>query len=432
MESQDKTTVVGDNTEQVGTFTVFGQTDFRWLFLGAILANAAQWIQQVTMGWLIYDITASGTMLGTLNLVRSFATLGLAPVAGVAIDRASRRTLMFITNSWFLLNNAVLGIVLLAGYTQIWPLFVFTLLGGMAMAIDQPLRQTVLFTLVPRSLVPSAVALLQTGWALMRTLGPAIGGFLIVWIGPGGNFLVQGAAFALITLTIPRLNFSPTTSTATKTAAFSNIKDGLRFVLSDTNTRTFFLMGWILSICIIPIFVVMPPIYAKDIFGGGPQVLGSLLSAVGVGGIVGGLVVANLKKVDRRGLVELAGLFLLSLSLIGFAISTNLWVALVLFGMAGFFEMIFIITNQTSLQLSIPDGLRGRVNGIIMLSSGLVPIGSLIAGIGADTIGPRPTAALFSGAAGVIAIIVFLTSPTVRNYRLSRVLVVEDPIQDEN
>jgi MFS family permease len=432
MEYQDQTTVVGDKTELVSTFTVFGQADFRWLFLGAILANAAQWIQQVTMSWLIYDITASGTMLGTLNLVRSVATLGLAPVAGVAIDRASRRTLMFITNSWFLVINVVLGIALLAGYTQIWLVFVFTLLGGMAMAIDQPLRQTILFTLVPRSLVPSAVALLQTGWALMRTLGPAIGGFLIVWIGPGGNFLVQAAAFALITLTIPRLNFRPTTTSTTKTAAFTNIKEGLQFVLNDTHTRTFFMMGWILSICIIPIFVVMPPIYAKDIFDGGPQVLGSLLSAVGVGGIAGGLVVAALKKVDRRGLVELAGLFMLSLSLIGFAISTNLWVALVLFGLAGFFEMIFIITNQTSLQLSIPDELRGRVNGIITLSSGLVPIGSLIAGVGADTIGPRPTAALFSGSAGVIAIIVFLASTTVRNYRLSRVLAVEDTIQEIN
>ena len=89
-----------------------------------------------------------------------------------------------------------------------------------------------------------------------------------------------------------------------------------------------------------------------------------------------------------------------------------------------------IITNQTMLQLSIPDELRGRVNGIITLSSGLVPIGSLIAGVGADLVGPRPTAALLSGTAGLIAAIVFLASPTIRNYRLSRVLAADETSQD--
>jgi MFS family permease len=118
-------------------------------------------------------------------------------------------------------------------------------------------------------------------------------------------------------------------------------------------------------------------------------------------------------------------MLLLGLSLVGFAINDQLWVALVLLGLAGFFEMIFIITNQTLLQLSIPDELRGRVNGIIMLTSGLTPLGSLIAGIGADTVGPRPTTVLLGGAAVAISIIVFWTSPTIRGYRLSRVLALE-------
>ena len=119
-------------------------------------------------------------------------------------------------------------------------------------------------------------------------------------------------------------------------------------------------------------------------------------------------------------------MLLLGLALVGFAFSTQLWVALLFFGMAGFFEMIFLITNQTLLQLSIPDELRGRVNGIITLSSGLMPLGSLIAGIGADTIGPRPTTALLGGSAAAITAIVFLVSPTIRGYRLSGVLALEE------
>lgn len=405
-----------------GTFAILGQADFRWLFLGNILANAAQWIQGVTMSWLVYEWTSSGTILGSLNLVSTFATLGLAPLAGVAIDRLSRRRLMLFTNSWFLVINLALGLTLLSGLQKVWPLFLFTLLGGMALAIDQPLRQTVLFTLVPRHLAPNAVALLQTGWATMRTLGPAIGGTLLLWIGPGGNFLVQAGAFALITWTILHLVFPPVPVTGAKTATFSNLKRGLQYVLGDARTRTFFLMGWILSIFIIPIFVVMPAIYASDIFQGGPEVLGYLLSAIGVGGVAAGLVIVSLKRVDRRGLVEVAGLLGLSLCLVGFSLSNHLWLSLLLLVLAGFCEMVFIITNQTLLQLSIPDELRGRVNGIITLSSGLVPIGSLIAGVGADWLGPRPTTLLLSAAAGLVSLTALLTSRTLRDYRLSHEL----------
>ncbi len=428
MTTQESNPITSQASNPASTFSVFGQPDFRWLFLGNVLANAAQWIQQVTMSWLVYEWTSSGAVLGSLSLVSTFATLGLAPLAGVAIDRLSRRRLMLFTNSWSLVINLALGLTLLTGLTQVWPLFLFTLLGGMAMAIDQPLRQTVLFTLVPRNLTPNAVALLQTGWATMRTLGPAIGGTLLLWIGAGGNFLVQASAYGLITWTILRLAFPPVPAAGPQTPTFGNLKQGLRFVLGDRHTRTFFLMGWILSFFIIPIFVVMPSIYAHDIFQGGPEVLGSLLSAVGVGGIVGGLVVASFKKIDRRGLLEVAGLVGLSLSLVGFSLSEHLWLSLLLMALAGFCEMTFIVTNQTLLQLSIPDELRGRVNGIITLSNGLMPIGSLIAGVGADLLGPRPTALWLSAAAGTISLAALLTSRTLREYRLSRGLVPTQPV----
>jgi MFS family permease len=122
-------------------------------------------------------------------------------------------------------------------------------------------------------------------------------------------------------------------------------------------------------------------------------------------------------------------MLLLGLSLIGFAFSTRLWVALVSCALAGFFEMIFLITNQTLLQLSIPDELRGRVNGIITLSSGLRSLGSLIAGIGADAIGPRPMTALLGGSAAAITALVYLVSPTIRRYRLSKGLASERTVR---
>ena len=137
---------------------------------------------------------------------------------------------------------------------------------------------------------------------------------------------------------------------------------------------------------------------------------------------------ASLGQIDRRGMLQLASLLLLSFSLIAFAFSTALWMALVCMLLAGFFEMIFLTTNMTLLQLSIPDSLRGRVMGIVSLRSGLMPVGAFIAGIGADLVGPRAMTIVFGGIIAGIALIVFFASPTIREYRLSQALAGTDTV----
>lgn len=411
---------------RAGTFAALRLRAFRLLLLGTTLSNAAQWIQQVTLGWLVYDLTGSGAMLGAINLVRAVATLGLAPVAGGAIDRFPRRRLMLAVNGWLLALSLALGVLLLAGRARIPALLAFAFLGGLAQAVDMPLRQTVVFALVPRSIAPNAVALVQTGWALMRSLGPALGGFLLLWFGPGGNFIVQAAAYGLIALTVVRIDFPPGGAGGGRQGMRRNLAEGVRYVATEPVTRAFVLLGWVLPLFIIPIFSALPPIYAKDIFGGGPEVLGLLLSAVGIGGIGGGLVTASLGQQERRGLLQLGALLLLSLFLLGFAASTTLWMALPLLALAGFWEMIYLTTNQTLLQLSIPDELRGRVTSIVSLNAGLAPLGAFAAGLGADLVGPRAVTVALAGSAAAIAVAVCAGSPTIRGYRLSRALATGD------
>jgi MFS family permease len=181
-------------------------------------------------------------------------------------------------------------------------------------------------------------------------------------------------------------------------------------------------MGWVLPLFIIPNFGALPPIYAKDVFEGGPDTLGILLSAVGVGGIVGGFVAAAIERLERRGLLQLGALLCLGLSFTVFALSSALSAATICMAFAGFFEMIYLTTNQTLLQLSIPDELRGRVTGIVNLSSGLMPVGAYIAGVGADLVGPRTMTLAFSGIIGAIAAVAYFVSPIVREHRLSEAM----------
>jgi predicted MFS family arabinose efflux permease len=336
--------------------------------------------------------------------------------------------LLSATNGWLFTISLAFGLLLLTTSAVIGPLFVFALLGGVAQAVSMPLSQTLVFSLVPRALAPSAVALVQTGWAVMRSIGPALGGFLILWFGAAGNFFVQAGAYMLVALTILKLSLPPERVDVANLTAGSSLREALRYLAHAPTTRAFLLMGWVLPLFIIPTFSALPPIYAKDVFAGGPDTLGLLLSAVGIGGIAGGFVSASLGQLDRRGLVQLAALFLLSLALIGFALSLALWVALVCLVLAGFFEMIYLTTNQTLLQLSIPDALRGRVTGIVSLNSGLMPIGALVAGVGADLVGPRLITILLSGSAAAIAVVVLFASPTIRDYRLSRALA--DPAME--
>ena len=205
-----------------------------------------------------------------------------------------------------------------------------------------------------------------------------------------------------------------------------SMKEGFTYIAKHPTTRAFLLMSWVLPLFVIPNFNALPPIYAKDVYGGGPDTLGVLLSAVGVGGIAGGFVTASLGKQDRRGLLQLVSLLLLSLSLIAFALAPVFWMALVFMALAGFFEMIYLATNMTLLQLSIPDAVRGRVTGIVSLRSGLMPIGAFIAGVGADFVGPQTMTIILAGAAGAIAVGVFFFSPTVRDYRLSVAMADEE------
>lgn len=393
---------------------------------GTILGNAAQWIQQVTVSWLVYDITGSGTLLGSVNLVRSVAALSLVPIAGLLIDRLNRRTLILMTNGWLFVITLLLGLALLFSQARISYLFAFSFLAGMGQSLYMPIRQVFVFDLVPRDYTPNAMALVQTGWSLMRSFGPAIGGYLILWFGAGGNFLFMSGAYALIAISFMQIRFPPRKAGLATSSPLQNIKEGLRYVAKERVTRTFMLIGFILPLFIIPIFTILPPIFTKDVFSGEADVLGLLLAFVGVGGIVGGVVTASLGRVERRGLIQLASLFLLSLSLIGFAFCTELWTALLFLALAGFFEIIFLTTNQTLLQLSIPDELRGRVTSIVNLNMALSPLGGLVAGIGSDLLGgPKVITIILCSIAASISVLVLLFSPTVRNYRLSKAISLD-------
>jgi len=411
------------SVEKISAFTSLRIPNFRWLLGGTVLSNAVQWIQQVTLSWLVYNLTASGTILGSINLVRTVAGVFMIPVAGLLVDRLNRRGLILAENGWLFAITFVIGLLIILGHSNVTYLFVFAFMGGMVQTVDMTLRQVLIFDLVPRSRAPNATALIQTGWSLMRVIGPSMGGFFILWFGAGGNFLVQAGAYALVAITIMQIKFPVRKLTeVVHSSALQNIRDGVQYVIKERLTRTFMMMGVIMPILTIPIFSVLPPIYAVQVFGDeSGRVLGFLMAAMGAGGIIGGVVTASLGRFEHRGRLQLVALFLLAMSLIAFAFCSSLLLALFCLALGGFFEIIFLTTNQILLQLSIPNNLRGRVTAVVNLSSAVSPLGGLLAGVGSDLLGgPKMITVILASIAAGIAVLIFVASPTVRNYRLSQ------------
>jgi MFS family permease len=418
----EATSPPSSSTKKVGIFESLRFPNFRLLLTGSVLAYAIQWIQQVILSWLVYDLTGSGTILGSISLVSSAASLCMLLAVGFLVDYFNRRKLMMTETGCMLILSLALGFILLAGHSHISYLFIFAFICGLIQALDSNVRQVLVFDLLPRSQTPGAMTLTQTGWSLMRVLGPSIGGLLLVWFGAGGSFLVQGGIYVLIIITIIQIKLPERKKEAVQSSPLKNIRTGVGYVLREPVTKIFTLIGIIMPILVIPIFVILPPIYAVEVFGDeSGKVLGFLMASVGVGGIIGGIVTTYLRRLEHWGRLQLISLFLLSLTLMAFAFSSSLPVALALLALAGFFEIIFLTMNQVLIQLSISDSLRARVTAVIGLTWILSPLGNLVAGAGSDLLGgPKMITIILTGAAAVIVILIFLFSPTVRNYRLSQ------------
>jgi MFS family permease len=408
---------------EIGTFHAFRFRDFRFLWIGSGFQSAAMWIQLTTMGWVSYDLTGSGGLVGAISSVGNLSTPFVAPFSGLASDRFSRNMVVAVSQALLFVNAVILAAVIALDMLEVWHLFLFAIVGGTLNAFNQPARQTLVFDVVPRPVVPNAVALSNLAFSTMRTVGPMIGGGLIALFGPANNFLVQAAAYAGVAITalmirVPRQPPRPRTTSFVK-----DVAEGYKWALSNPQARILLLMLTIYPTFIIPLHNALMPIFAKDVFHEGASALGVLLGALGAGGVVGGLLAASLNRVDQRGLLQLNAMFLCSLGQAGFALlgslTGSLWVGVALLFCAGLGGSLFNTTNQTVVQLVAPDHLRGRITSVMQVQPLCMAVGTLVAGALADVLGVVAVTAGFNLAAFAIAVLVLIFSPRMRNLRLS-------------
>jgi MFS family permease len=364
---------------------------YRYLFAGTALTMAGNFMQQVALGWLIYDLTSSPTWVGITSFARGIPMLVLALPAGVVVDRFDRRLVIITAQGLTALVAVVLAALIATGLVQPWHVAVSALVGGCLFVLIIPARQALLPSTVEPGQIGPAIGLMSTGQNSGRVVGPALAGMLIAAFGAAASFAVQAAGFVLALLCSAGLASRPSAGRARGRSAAQDLMDGLGYVFRDPTV-----LG-LMALQAIPAFLIMPyvqllPIFARDILAAGPEGLGTLMTANGVGSVLGAVCVVLLPQ-RHRGMLLFAALAAFGLLLAAFAASTSLPLSIGIMGLIGVAQAVYLATNNTLVQVSVPDELRGRVMSVSMTTWGLMPIGSLAQGILADWLGAPAVAA---------------------------------------
>jgi len=383
--------------------------------------GAGQWIQQVTLGWLLYDLTSSSMMLGALNGLRAAPFLISGPISGVMADRMDRRRLLLSYMPVLVFTTALMGVVVITGALQPWHLFVYTLVTATMFSCNQPVRQALIPSVVPRRDLMNAITLNSIAMNGTKIFGPALGGLLIVLFGAGGNFFVQSLAYgAVIWMTmlmvIPR---SDTPGRRRQSSAMEDMREGLTYVAKNPSVLAIMAAALIPHIFSFPYQTLMP-VFQKDVLQVGPAGLGLLMAAPGFGAVVTLIILAaSASRFRRTGTILIGALLGLGTSLILFSRATSLPLAMVCLVAVGGTQMIFMNSTNAMLQSIVPDELRGRVMSIYMLDRGLAPIGALLAGVGAHYFGAPWTVAAMGSIVFVLALVLAWRVPQLRSIESS-------------
>ena len=362
--------------------------DFLLLWLSNLCNASAVWFQQITIPWLVWEISGSPFLVGIAAGSRSIPFLVIGPMAGVFADRIDRRKLVLVVQSVMAVVVLSFAAAIHMGYVEgnigvIYALL-FSVLTGILHATIQPVRHAMVANTVPREDLWNAIALNSIAGNVARVVGPGLGGVLIAWLGPALNFYIEGVFYILMVIAMIPISLPFREAvTATRTSVFANLKQGFSYVVSEQVVLRLLLVACVSDIMIGPIVHLMP-VVADEVLGGDSRIYGFLVLATGIGGIIATISFASLGRSFMRGSVGLVALMFLACSAVVLGISTWLWVSLAaMFGL-GFFRLVFKINNNTLVQSTIPDALRGRVMAIYNLDNGLTPLASMTLGLLAE------------------------------------------------
>ena len=393
--------------------------NFQLFFSGQLISLIGTWMQTVAQSWLVYRITKSSFLLGSVGFASQIPVFLVAPIGGMVADRVNRHRIVIATQTASMILAFILAALTLLNIVTVPEIFVLAALLGVVNAFDIPGRQSFLVDMVGRDDLMNAIALNSSMFNGARVIGPAIAGILVAKIGEGWCFFANGVSYIAVIVGLLLMKIECVRRSKSD-SPLADILEGFRWASQTGPIRMLLLLLGLVSLVGMPYTVLMPVFADHVLFGGvsgvaallhakdpGAVRLGVLMGATGVGALLGALTLAvrsGVRGLGRLIVITCAGF---GLSLIIFAASKNFWLSTTLLIPVGFCIMLQMACSNTLIQTMVPDVLRGRVMSVYsMMFMGMAPFGALLGGALADRLGAPWTVAI-GGAASIVGAILF-------------------------
>ena len=387
------------------TFASLKHRNFRLFFIGQLVSLIGTWMQITAQGWLVYQLTGSKILLGTVTAVGTLPMLLLSVWGGSVADRHSKRTIVFYTQTGMMLTAFVFAALVGSGHIETWQIFALSALGGVAMAFDMPARQAFMVEMTSTEHLMNAVSLNSSIVNGARVVGPAVAGFLMASVGITWCFILNGLSFIAVIVGLLMMHLPVFVPPKKTSSAGRHILEGFKYVAAHRRVRILLLLFAVVGIFGWS-YAVLLPAYATDVLHISESGYGGLLSANGFGALLGALTVATWGSRLKPRLLILGGLWLFSAMLALLAIVR--WYPLVLLCLAvgGWGMLLYFSTTNTLIQSSVSHEMRGRVMGIwALVFGGMMPVGGLESGFLSHAVGVPWTitvGALICAGAGLV------------------------------
>jgi MFS family permease len=381
--------------------------NFRLFFGGQSVSLIGTWMTRIATAWLVYRLTKSALLLGTVSFAGQIPTFLLAPVAGVIVDRIDRRKVLVWTQALAMVQSLALAALTLTHRITIEQVLLLSAFQGVINAFDMPGRQSFMVQMVEeRADLSNAIAINSSMVNMARMVGPSLAGLLIAATSEGWCFLVDGVSYIAVIVSLLLMRLPRNAELRHIAGMVEQLREGWNYVTGSTPIRSILSLFAVLSLMGWP-FMVLMPLFAAQVLHGGPHTLGFLMGAVGVGSLVSALSLVARRSV--RGLTKVIPIaaVVFGSGLILFGLSTRMWLSMVLMLVTGFGMMQGLVASNTIIQTLVEEKMRGRVMSYYTMAFvGMAPFGSLLAGTMANWIG-APRTVIVNGAICIVGAIWF-------------------------
>jgi MFS family permease len=392
----------------VRAFGALRHRNFRVFYVGQLLSLAGTWMQSTAQGWLVLELTNSALLLGVVTAVTSLPTLLFSLWAGDLADRHDKRRIILMAQCVALCAALALAVLTDTDRITYGALLALVFVLGTASAFEIPTRQSFFVDLVGPADLPNAIALNSAAFNATRIVGPALAGLVIGAAGVAACYYANAVSYVAVITGLLMMRLPPWVPRPRTASTLESIREGLAYIRSDRLVRTLVWLVAGMSVTVLP-YVMLLPVFARDVLKVGAPGLGSMLSATGAGALVAGMGLAAGRVRVPRGRLIIGAAVSYALLLMAFALCTWYPLSLLLLALAGFTMILNNASVNALLQSRVPDHLRGRVMSVyVFMFIGVSPLGALQAGAVARWMGAP--IALAVGAGALLLIIAWIVA----------------------